>query len=127
VSVANVEIARRCYEAAARGDLEALRECLDPAVKWHGGDESAPGACHNSDDVLEFISQARRSGRIGELLDIIDAGERVVVVLRPAAGAGEEVQPRANLTTFRDGKVIEMVAYETPEDALAAARKSERV
>jgi hypothetical protein len=28
---------------------------------------------------------------------------------------------RANLTTFRDGKAVEMVHYVNPEDALAAA------
>jgi hypothetical protein len=54
---------------------------------------------------------------MGELVDVIDAGEQVIVVIRPASGA----ELTANLTTFRDGKVIEMVSYETPEDALTAA------
>lgn len=38
-------------------------------------------------------------------------------MIRPARDA----ELRANLTTFRDGKVIEMVAYANPEDALTAA------
>ncbi|HEY6397612.1 MAG TPA: hypothetical protein VIX82_09185 [Solirubrobacteraceae bacterium] len=39
-----------------------------------------------------------------------------MIVIRPP-----DAELRANLTTFRDGKVTEMVAFESPEAALAAA------
>jgi ketosteroid isomerase-like protein len=100
-----------------RGDLDAIWELLDPDVKWHGGDPSAEGACRNREQALEFMRRARSRNPMGELVDVIDAGEQVIVVIRPASGA----ELTANLTTFRDGKVIEMVSYETPEDALTAA------
>jgi ketosteroid isomerase-like protein len=121
MSQSNVEIARRGFEAVMYGDLDAIGDLLDPEVKWHGGDPSAEGACHNRKEALEFMRRARRRSPMGELVDVIDAGSRVVVVIRPSRGA----ELRANLTTFRDGKVIEMVAYETPKDALAAAGVSE--
>ena len=41
--------------------------------------------------------------------------------MRPPSGEGEPAALSANLTTFRDGKVVEMVHYANPEDALAAA------
>ncbi len=41
--------------------------------------------------------------------------------MRPPFEGNEPAPPVANLTTFRDGKVIEMVRYPNPEDALAAA------
>lgn len=98
-----------------RGDLTVIEDLLDPDVKWHGGD---PGSgCQNRDEALHFIQQALDNGIQAELVDVIDAGDQVVVVLRPA-GADD---PRANLTTFRDGRVVEMVAFESPADALAAA------
>jgi ketosteroid isomerase-like protein len=122
VSEANVEIARQGYAAVERGDFDAIRDFLDPNVKWHGGDESTPGACHNSDDVLEFMHQAHRRGSVGQLVDVIDAGEQVVVVLRPPYLEGKDPELRANLTTFRGGKVVEMVAYNSPQEALAATR-----
>jgi ketosteroid isomerase-like protein len=122
VSAANLEIARRGYEALARGDVEAIRELLDPAVRWHGGDPDAPGACHGPDEVLEFIRRARLRGPLPELVDVIDAGDQVVVVLRPAATPGQETGLRANRTRFRAGRIVEMVAHETPDDALTAAR-----
>jgi ketosteroid isomerase-like protein len=122
VSETNVEIARRGYAAVVHGDLDAIRDFLDPDVKWHGGDPSAPGACHNREQALEFIRRARQRGPIGELVDVVDAGERVVVILRVRSAADEEAALRANVTRFRDGKVVEMVAYESRDAALAAAR-----
>jgi ketosteroid isomerase-like protein len=121
MSEANVQLARVGFDAAMRGDFDAIEGLLDPSVKWHGGDPSTSGACASRDQVVAFMRNARGKGRIGELIEVIDAGEKVVVVMRPVSPRGQQAQPRANLTTFRDGKVIEMVAYETPAAALAAA------
>lgn len=117
----NVDIARRGYEAALRGDLEAVKEFLDPDVKWHGGDPSAPGACRNRGEAVAFMSRALEHRRIGELVDVIDAGEKVVVIMRPRSEGNEPSALTANVTTFRDGKAVEMVHYPDPDDALAAA------
>jgi ketosteroid isomerase-like protein len=116
VSAENVEAARRGFQAAMRGDLSVIEGLLDPDVKWHGGDPAA--GCQNRDEALHFIRQALDSGIEAELVDVIDAGDQVIVVLQPT-GADT---PRANLTTFKDGQVVEMVAFETPEDAQAQLR-----
>jgi ketosteroid isomerase-like protein len=116
----NVDLARRGYEAALRGDLDAVREFLDPDVKWHGGDPTASGACRNREQAIEFMRQARARRRIGELVDLIDAGDKVVVIMQRIGDGGQPEQV-ANLTTFRDGKAIEMVHYPDPDDARAAA------
>jgi ketosteroid isomerase-like protein len=117
----NVELARRGFEAAVIGDFNVLGEFLDPDVKWHGGDPSAVGACQNREQALEFMRRAQSRRRIGELIDIVDAGDKVVVIMRPASETGEPAAVSANLTTFRDGKAVEMVHYANPEDALTAA------
>ncbi len=117
----NVQLARRGFEAALRGDLEEVREFLDPNVKWHGGDQAAPGACHDREQAIGFMRRARDRGPLGELVDVVDAGDQVVVILRPSSDSGEPADLSANLTTFRDGRAIEMVHYPNPEDALAAA------
>ena len=118
----NVELARRGWEAARRGDLEVLGSLLAPDVRWHGGDPDAPGACHNRGEALEFMRHAFARRGVGELIDVVDAGDKVVVIMRPASEEGEEPEVVANLSTFRDGKVVEMVHYPDPADALAAAR-----
>jgi ketosteroid isomerase-like protein len=121
MSESNVERARRGFAAAHSGDLDAVRELLDPDVSWHGGDPSAEGACHNRPQALEFIARARERGPIGELVDVVDAGDRVVVIMRSPSEDGEPGALSANLTTFRDGRAIEMVHYPSPADALTAA------
>jgi ketosteroid isomerase-like protein len=117
----NVELARRGYEAVVRGDLEAIRDLLDPDVKWHAGDPTAEGTCQNRDQALTFMRQARTRAAMGEPVELIDAGDKVVVIMRRRADDGVATELVANLTTFRDGKVVEMVHYPEPDDALAAA------
>jgi ketosteroid isomerase-like protein len=124
--MSNEEIARRGYEAALRGDLEAVKGFLDPEVKWHGGAPDAPGACRNRQEALTVMARALENRRIGELVDVRGAGDRVVVIMRPKALPGEEPPGlTANLTTFRDGRAVEMVHYPNPKDALAALSDSE--
>ena len=124
MSESNVEMARRGFDAALRGDLDVIAEMLDPDVKWHGGD---PGSgCQNRTEALHFMGQAvARGGPHIELVDVVAAGDKVVVIMVPH-GRGDEgdgpASPVANLTTFRDGKVVEMVAYPDPNEALRVAR-----
>jgi ketosteroid isomerase-like protein len=120
MSLTNAELARRGYEALARGDFDTVREFLDPEVKWHAGDPTAYGSCGNRTQALEFMRAARARQGVGELVDVVDAGEQVVVIMRPPT-EGPEPRLTANVTTFRDGKAIEIVHYPDPEDALTAA------
>lgn len=117
----NSEIARRGYEAVVRGDLDAVREFLDPEVRWHGGDPNTLQACHNRQEALAYMRRARERGRIGALVDVIDAGDRVVVIMRRPVSGDEPPGLAANVTTFRDGRAVEIVHYPSPDDALAAA------
>lgn len=112
-----VELARRGYEAVRRGDFDTVREFLDPDVRWHGGNPS--DGCQNRKQTLAWMQRARR-GPIGELVDVIDAGDKVVVIMRRTGDDGDP-DLVANVTTFRDGKATEMVHYEDPDDARAAA------
>jgi ketosteroid isomerase-like protein len=66
------------------------------------------------------MRQAHSRGGVGELVDVVESGDKVVVIIRPT-GEGGQPELVANLTTFRDGKAIEMVHYPNPDDALTAA------
>jgi ketosteroid isomerase-like protein len=118
VSEGNVELARRGWEAAARGDFDLIASLLDPEVKWHGGDPSAAGSCQNRTQALQWMQRVRRP--MPELVDVREAGDSVVLILKPPVAEGEEPVLTANVTTFRDGKVVEMVHYDRATDALAA-------
>lgn len=121
-SPSNEDIARRGYEAALRGDLDAVRDFLDPEVTWHAGDPNAPGACHNRHEALAFMARAVHERSIGELVDVKAAGDRVVVIMRLRTPPGRLT---ANITTFRDGRAVEILHYPNVEDALAAASLAE--
>ena len=119
MSESNVELARRGFQAISRGDVETVGDLLDPAVKWHGGDPAS--GCQNRRQALEWMRQVSARSPRPELVDVIDAGDKIVVILRRPADDGESTELVANLTTFRDGKAVEMVHYPNPDDARAAA------
>ena len=120
MSNSNVELARRGYDALKRGDLDVIAAMLDGNVKWHWGDPMTDGACRSRSEALAYMRRPQRRGP-GELVDVIDAGDRVVVVTRGIPENDEPAPLHAQITTFRDGRVIEMVGYPTVEAALAAA------
>lgn len=115
-----MELARRGFAALARGDIDVIADLLAEDVLWHAGDPSAEGTCHNRRQALDWINRPDRQGP-GELLEVIDAGDRVVVILQPPPIDGMPSPPRGQITTFRDGKVIEMRGFATVESALEAA------
>jgi len=126
MSADDVELLRRAWQAFSRGDLDAVTAVLDPGVRWYGaGDGEETEGCQNRDEALAFIRQAVADGLTAELLDIHDAGDRMVLTLQSHQPPewGEQPAPHGELVTVRDGKVTEMVVYPTIEDAFAAARR----
>ncbi len=93
----NLELARRGYEAVLEGDLDVIADLLDPEGKWHGGNPAGAGACHNREQALDFMRQARRRGPLGELIELVDAGDKIVVILRPRSLGGEPPDPVAGV------------------------------
>lgn len=118
---------RHGYEAAARGDLDAIASMLSPDVRWHAaGDDH--GGCQNRDQTVTWMREGL--GR-GVRVDLLEAraldGDRVLALLQRKVPVGDrdEQPPRhGQIVTFRDGLITEMVAYPSAEEALAAAGES---
>ena len=129
MSPSDVEVLRRAWEAFARGDVEAATEALDPEVRWYAsGEPAGEGACHHREDAAAFLRRAVADGLTAELLDIREAGERLVAVIHTHAPPEWErsPDPHGELITVRDGRITEMVIYPTVEAALAAAGLGEQ-
>jgi ketosteroid isomerase-like protein len=132
MSQGNVEIIERLFDAVnslgQTGDLAALvDEFFDADVVWEGVDEAPDrGPFCGRDQVLSHI----RSW--GETLDafrsepeeIIDAGEKVVVVQRSHGilkGSNAEVGLRfASVSELRQGRIVSLKQYRHRAEALEA-------
>jgi ketosteroid isomerase-like protein len=110
----NVAVVRGFYEAV---DVPAMLEFLDPQIEWRGP-ESLPwgGTFRGHDGVRKFfaivadrIAEARR-----EKQHYVDAGERVVVLLRSIGrakgGTGWDL-PEVHVWTVRHGKAVSFDNY----------------
>ena len=118
----NVELAR----GASRRQCVALSlpsvNSSTATSNWHGGEPNGPGSCR--DHALRFVSGSEviRGGRF-ELVEVVGAGDNLVVIMRPPAHGAGPAAPVASLATCRDDRVIEIVHCPDAREALAAAAR----
>lgn len=120
----DVELVRAAWNAFARGDIATTTSVLDPNINWHGaGAGESETACHSRSDAAAFLRNAISDGVSAELLDIRDAGDRLVAIVQTHVPDDWEpvTEPHGELVSVRDGKVTEILVYPTVDDALVAA------
>jgi ketosteroid isomerase-like protein len=136
MSEENVELVRRCIEAANRGGLQAAIEVVDefcdPDVELRavGRLPDLGRLLRGREAIKGYFAQL--FGTFDYRIDVdefTDAGDAVVAVARMIArgrGSGAEVTNRIVLVWgLRDGKVTYLDAYRTKREALEAAGVSE--
>ena len=115
--------ARGVLRAWQAGDLSPLEELLDPDVDliWW---EASWWDCHSRDDVMRLLERLKQSGFGGAEIELIDAGDDVLVtVSHPRLDRGDGwPEEAATVITFRDGKAIHLWQFKSPDQALAAAQ-----
>jgi ketosteroid isomerase-like protein len=123
VTRADIDLVRDAWTAFARGDIDSAAATLDPEVRWYAADDpEGEGACRNREQATAFMRRSLAEGVTAELLDVQDAGDRLVTVIRTHAPPEWELgpEPHGELVTVRNGKVTEIVVYASVEDARAA-------
>jgi len=132
MSEENVEIVRRTYAAANRGDFDSANEHLHPEIEFHTYAQSPEAGVYRGKDAVLQYNQglfAQFESINVELEELIDAGARVVVMSTqyavPKGGRQEMEVHLAEVWSVRDGLLIERRSYSTREDALEAAGLSE--
>ena len=124
MSAENVEIVRRGYEANARGDVEATLAALAPEIEIHDHDIPDAGEYRGPEGLLRWQADWERSWESWrqEPEDFIDAGDRVVAVLRIYAKgrhSGVDVERLDGAVwTLRGGKAVRLDYYGSKEEAL---------
>ena len=129
----NVEIVLRAYEALNDRAFSRISEFLDPEVEidvsrnvlnpgMHHGHSDFEGMVRATDEVWEDFRN--------EILETIDAGDRVVVAVRnTATGGASGVMTQMELfhvLTLREGKIVRIVGgLRSRAEALELAGLSE--
>ena len=128
MSQENVEIITRMYEAWNSGDIEALADVFDAAVEVHPALSTflASSVYRGHDGVAAWYAETFEpwAEMRAEPQRFLDAGERTVVVVglhaRVPGGEVELAGEIAHVVTIRDGKIVRLDGYDSPEAALGA-------
>jgi hypothetical protein len=113
VSESDVEMVCSAWGSFSRGDLATATAVLAPDARWYGADDPGDeGGCHSRDEALRFIERSLADGITAKLLDIHDAGDRLVAVVEArtppeaaAAGRARRGRHRPSRQGLRDGRV----------------------
>jgi uncharacterized protein len=127
MSQENVEIVRRAYEAANRGDFEGAHAYAHPEIEFHTYAQSPEAGVYRGKEAVwrynEGLFEQFESIRF-EVEELVDAGDRVVVLTTqhavPKGGQQEMNVQFAEVWTIRDGLLSERRSHSTMDEALEA-------
>jgi uncharacterized protein len=110
-----IAVVRGFNDALARGDVAGMVDLLDSQVEWRAP-ESVPwgGTFRGHEGFREFLGKVLEQPAEfrREMLEYLDAGGRVVVLLRqmgrPKGGDTGYDVPEVHVWTVRDGKIVEI-------------------
>ncbi len=117
-------LTERVRLALEAGDLDAIRDLLDPGARW-GAPEGPPEAgCQNRDQVVAWWASARAAGARAVVTEVTAGAGTLLVGLevtgtpgaREAGGAAERWQ----VLTLRGDRIIDIRGF--GDRAAAAAR-----
>ena len=128
MSQENLDLARRGYEAFARGDLDSAIEIMHPEIEAHDPPEAPDATIYRGREAVrrdwEQFSNLFEDFSI-DVEKSFDRGDEVVVFLRFRGRAREsnaEVEaPMAHVWTIRDGKAVRLRQFLDRAEALKAA------
>jgi ketosteroid isomerase-like protein len=137
MSQENVEIVRKVFDAAARGDAAAVFDLYDPYIVWDATrtERGAVGGkvVQGREDLLKWLREWYEPWEtVDDILEeLIDAGQQRVVSIMVQRGRGRasgiEVENRMGAVwTLQDDKIIRAVWFPSREEALEAVGLSEQ-
>jgi uncharacterized protein len=110
----NEELVRRGYEAFANGDMDTMRQVLDPDVIWHApGRSPLAGDFRGVDEVLGYFGRSMEAtqGTLRvELQDVLVNDRGAAVVQRSTGQRNGKSLDDVGVNTFRiqDGRAVEV-------------------
>ena len=131
MSQENVETMRHSFECWLSGDLEGWRETMDPEVGWDISAHPLPDVPNHGqgrDALLNDMLGVYMSGWVdysGELTEMIDAGDEVVITIHETATMRETGVPLErdlfHTWTVREGRATFLRVFKTKAEAIEAS------
>lgn len=88
----NAQLARRMWDAIARGDAVALRVFLAPDLVWRATARGTPwsGVHQGADSAIDTLARVGEATDVfdAELVDVLASDERVVILFRAHIAIG---------------------------------------
>ena len=137
MSQENVEIVRKVYEAAARGDTAAIFELYDSDIEWDAS-RTERGAvtgrvARGKESLLKWLREWYEAWETinDDLEELIEVNDNKVISVMVQRGRGRasgiEVEDRLwTVWTIREGKVVRVVWFPTSAEAFEAVGVSEQ-
>jgi len=122
----DIELVKKAYAAFASGDIDAAVAAIADDVVWIEPDEFPNGGRHDGREAVRDYLQKSRAmwTELHSTVDVRRVGGRLVAI-HSVSGTLADGTPRENsvgdVYVVRDGVVVAMTAYATPEEALASA------
>jgi ketosteroid isomerase-like protein len=116
------EIEGRIKVALESADLTAIKDLLDPDVRWGAPDDEAPG-CQNRRQVLAWYQRGRQAGVRAQVTELVTHGNKILVGLkvtgRPAADVPDGEAERWQVLTVAGERIVDIRGFDDREEAAA--------
>jgi SnoaL-like domain len=118
-------LAGRVRSALETGDLDALRDLLDPGARWGAPEGPSETDCRNRDQVIAWWARAHAAGARAVVTEVT-AGQGTLLVGfevtgTPAAREAGGATGRWQVLTVKGGRVADIRGFDNRTEAAARA------
>ena len=117
-------LTERVTLALESGDLDAIRDLLDPGARWGAPEGPHEADCQNRDQVIAWWASARAAGARAVVTEVTAGAGALLVGLEvtgiPAADEAGGAVERWQVLTLRGDRIADIRGFD--DRAVAAAR-----
>jgi hypothetical protein len=117
-------LAERVKAALGSGDLDAIKDLLDPGARWGAPEGPHEADCKNRDQVIAWWAGARAAGARAVVTEVTAGAGTLLVGLEvsgtPAAREAGGPAERWQVLTLRGDRIVDIRGFD--DRAVAAAR-----
>ena len=118
-------LAGRVRSALESGDLDAIRDLLDPGARWGAPEGPNDADCRNRDQVIAWWASARAAGARAVVTEMTAGAGTLLVGLEvtgtPAAREMGGAAERWQVLTVRDDRIADIRGFDDRKAAAARA------